>query len=212
MPALHGERAIDHLKEQGAYDSLAEAMVAVNYQANWQPRPQLDNLGAAYEFKNTANNLLAYVNSDGIQVTSLGDAKKSWRLGLQLRAYGYGKTLGEVSSGELRANKNRVEIQRSAIVNPQAAIEEWFTNTARGIEQGFKISRRPAIDRRLRGSGRLRLQLSVIGDLQASVNEAGTCATFRRDADNVLVSYDKLFVTDAKGRVLAARMRPEAES
>jgi hypothetical protein len=113
-PALQGEKAIEHLKEQGTYQSLAEAMAAVKYQANWQPRPQLENLGAAYELKNAANNLLAYVNGDGLQVTSLSDAKKSWRLGLQLKAYGYGNNLMAISAGEVTAKETRVEIKRNA--------------------------------------------------------------------------------------------------
>lgn len=42
-PSLQGEKAIEHLKEQGAYDSLAEAMAAIKYEAKWQSKPKLAN-------------------------------------------------------------------------------------------------------------------------------------------------------------------------
>ena len=64
MPALQGQEAIDHLKQQGAYNSPQEAMAAARYEAQWQTSPKLQDLGAAYELKNVANQLLAYVNAD----------------------------------------------------------------------------------------------------------------------------------------------------
>src|SRR5262245_16982521 len=89
MPALQGEEAIELLKEQGSYGSLAEAMSAIKYQATWQARPQIEGIGSAYEFKNAQHNLLAYIGTDGLQAAGLGEGKKSWRLGLRLKEYGY---------------------------------------------------------------------------------------------------------------------------
>jgi hypothetical protein len=51
--------------------------------------------------------------------------------------------------------------------------------------------------------------MAVSGDLRAEVNSEGSSATFKREADNVLVSYEKLMVMDVKGRAVQARMRGE---
>ncbi len=207
MPTLEGDKAIDHLKQQGTYDSLQEAMAAVKYQAQWQPAPRLEGVGAGYELKNAANNLLAYVDANGLQATSLEEAEKPWRLGLELKDYGYGDSLLSMQAGEVTAKGNRVSIQKSAVGNPQSSIEEWYVNSSRGIEQGFTIARRPTMDHRAATANPLRLRMAVTGDLQAAASEARSGATFTREADNVLLTYDKLFVTDAKGRVVSALMR-----
>jgi len=203
MPTLTGGKAIDHLKQQGSYQSLQEAIAAVQYEAKWQPQPQLSGVGAAQELSNRANNLLAYVTAEGLEVTSLAGEKKSWRLGLKLTGLGYGANLSAVSSGAVSATGNRVEIKRGN------GFTEWFVNSNRGIEQGFTLSAPPESASRDPQSAiePLRLRLAVSGALQATVNEAGSAATFSREADNVLLSYNKLFVTDAKGRSLAARLR-----
>ena len=203
MPSLKGEEAIEHLKEQGTYGSLKEAMAAVKYEARWQPAPQLAGVGAAYEMANRANNLLAYVTAEGIEVTALTEAKKPWRLGLKLTNYGYGANLSAVQSGEVRATGNRVEIVRDS------GLVEWFVNTNRGIEQGFTLSSRPTTDDRLPATDPLRLRMAVTGDLQMRVNGDGSSATFTREGDSVEVNYDKLFVMDAKGRTVEARMLAE---
>ncbi len=211
MPSLKGDEAIEHLKQQGTYDSLQEAMAATRYEARWQSFPQLSGLDPSYEFQNSANNLLAYITPDGIQATVLGDEKKSWRLGLTLKEYGYGDALLSVQPGEVKASQNRVSIQRSAIGNRQSAIEEWFVNSPRGIEQGFTISSPPesAIRNSQSAIEKLRLRLAVSGDWQVTVNGEGNGAAFTRAADNVLLGYNKLFAVDAKGRALEARMQAE---
>jgi hypothetical protein len=207
MPALSGQEAIDHLKQQGTYGSLQEAMAAARYEAQWQTSPKLQDLGAAYELKNAANGLLAYVNTDGLQVTSLSDDQtKPWRLGLKLEAFGYGEALSAIQAGEVKAQGNRVSIQKSAIRNPQSAIEEWFVNTARGIEHGFDIAAPPSKGKE---GEAMRLRFAVTGDLAASVNGEGNGAAFTRAAGSVLLAYNKLFVVDAKGRTLEARMKLE---
>ena len=59
MTPLQGQEAIDRLKQQGAYNSLQEAMAAARYEPQWQTAPKIQGLGPAYELKNAANGLLA---------------------------------------------------------------------------------------------------------------------------------------------------------
>jgi hypothetical protein len=206
LPTLHGDQAIEQLQRQGSYGSLQEAIGAIKYEAALQPSPKIAGLGAAYEFKNPSNNLLAYITGDGINVTSLGDMEKDWRLGLRLTGYGYGTNLSSVQEGEVTASQNRVSIQKSVIFNRQSAIEEWFINSNRGIEHGFTIASAPG---ERKASQPLRLSFVVSGDLQLTINGEGNGAAFHSASDDVLLSYNKLFATDAKGRALAATMKQE---
>jgi hypothetical protein len=51
VAALRGAAAIEHLKQQGTYDSLA-AIAAARYQVAWEVNPRLRALGAAYHAQN----------------------------------------------------------------------------------------------------------------------------------------------------------------
>src|SRR5262249_30872912 len=155
---LSGHEAIDHLKHQGTYSSLQEAMAAARYEAQWQESPQLQGLGSAFELKNAANNLLGYVTGDGFHVTALANGdSKPWQLGLRLEAIGYGANLSPVTSGTIKANANRVQIDRGSISSTlHSAVNEWFLNTSRGIEHGFDIASAP-IDKKAGDTLRLRL-------------------------------------------------------
>ncbi|MEK6304528.1 MAG: hypothetical protein AABO41_27895 [Acidobacteriota bacterium] len=61
-------------------------------------------------------------------------------------------------------------------------------NSNRGIEHGFTIDAPPqsAIE-----NAPLRLRFEVSGDLELEVNSEGSGAAFKRETDNVLLSYDK---------------------
>jgi hypothetical protein len=203
MSRHKGEQAIEHDKQQGTYESLQEAMAAIRYEAVWQTSPKLQDLGAAYEMKNPANNLIAYIAADGLHVTALDDEKEQWRLGLTLKEYGYGYGLALVAQGKTQANKNRVEIKRNA------ALTEWFANSINGIEHGVSIALPPG--ERIAGYP-LRLRIEVSGDFEASVDETANSASFKHETEtkSVLLNYDKLFVSDAKGSSLSAAMKLEA--
>src|SRR5436305_8117086 len=125
--SLSNEDAIKLLKQQGTYDSLAEAMTAVQYsihRAQLAPRP--DNEGA-YTADNPAQALRADFNGDRTRVTSSGQRK--WQIGLKLKGYGYGKNLLRVTSGEMKAQDNRIEISKHAVGSRQSAsLSEWYVN------------------------------------------------------------------------------------
>ena len=208
MPTLEGAKAIEHLKQRGTYDSLQEAMAAVKYEAQWQPSPKLEGLGAAYELKNAKNNLLAYITADGLQATSLGETQKPWRLGLTLKNYGYGNSLSALQAGEVTSKGNRVEISRHSSLGAQPSpLTEWFVNTNRGIEHGLTI---PASPGGRKEGDALMLRFQVTGDLRAHSNEAQNAAFFNRESDSLLLGYDNLLVVDAKGHAMKARMKIES--
>ena len=144
LPALSGEEAISHLQQQGLYSSLQEAMQAARYGPQWVTNTGIAGMDGAYEMKNPANHLRAYVSASELRVLPMIDeAQRSWQLGLKLASCGHGDNLSAAGAGEVKVAGNRVEIRRSAIGNPQSAIVEWYENSASGIEHGFTIDARP---------------------------------------------------------------------
>ncbi len=206
MPALRGEEAVAHLKEQGTYDSLRQAMANVYYEANWQRTPLMQGVGEGYELKNPRHGLLAYVTGNDLQMGNLTQGKTSWRLGLRLKEYGYGKAVAAAARGAVNAKGNRVEIAYRGASGSETAMTEWFVNSIAGLEHGFTLAKAPG-DRK--AGEPLQVRLAVDGDLQMQVNASQREAYFYRESDNVLIRYHKLFVSDAKGRAINSRMRQE---
>src|SRR5262249_3320313 len=215
---LRGEAAVRRLKADRGYASLAAAMAAAPYQIYAAPAQsgqasQSAQPGAPYYANNPGQRLRATFASDEARVSAAsnktdgktGDAE----LRLRLTGYGYGNQLTVVTAGELTTQGNRIEIQKSAIRNPQSAIEEWYVNKPEGLEQGFTISARPSNSRQ---GEWLRVALTVgapDNGWRASVRGDQQGAVFERQSDGLRLGYDHLLAYDAKGRTLPARMELE---
>ncbi len=201
LPALQGEAALNHLKEQGLYGSLQEAVTAARFSFYQEPKRR-----GAWLAYNPAQRLSARLTSDGLQVVTGGDEGGSHRLGVKLRGAGYGERLMAAKAGRLTAIDARAEIRHEL---PQSAIIEWYQNTAAGLEQGFTIESAPG---ERRAGERLRVALALEGELTANVVEGGKALEFRDDAMRPELRYDHLVVRDGTGRELEARMAaPEKE-
>ena len=150
-------------------------------------------------------NLATEFGEQSLAVSSTNDEQgdaNSWRLELQLKSIGYGKELLE-APGVLSRNVNgtRMEYQRVGLV-------EWYENGPDGIEQSFKILRRPS--QPVAGNEPLRLALSVTGDLRARLKSEGTDIEFTNARGQHVLNYSKLAANDATGRTLAAHMETDA--
>jgi hypothetical protein len=145
--------------------------------------------GAPGSFRahNPQHGLRATFDPDGIAISV--DDQDAW--GMRLARCGRRSSLNPPGPAELVADKNRIEYRRSGIV-------EWYVNDARGIEQGFEVTRPPA------GEGSLVVELFVTGDLEARLEPAGQQVAFERGTTRL--RYDKLHSFDATGRALASRM------
>jgi hypothetical protein len=149
LPVLQREAALNHLKEQGQYGSLQEAVAAARYGLYQEPKQS-----GAWLADNHAQRLRVRFKPDGLQVETRGDGGRSHRLGMKLRSAGYGERQIAAKAGRLTANGARAEIRHelrqpaipgsySASHNPQSAITEWYHNTAAGLEQGFTLESAP---------------------------------------------------------------------
>jgi len=137
---LRGDAAIEHLKQQGAYDSLAAAMDAAVYAIDRTDRGPDDGHEGAYGAANPANALQTSFSADAVRVRSTG--AEPWQLGLRLKGYGYGEDVVGLMPGTMRAQGNRIEIARHAAPGaPPASLLEWYVNTRNGLEQGFTVVR-----------------------------------------------------------------------
>jgi RHS repeat-associated protein len=112
------------------------------------------------------------------------------RLGLSLRAVGFGASLRTVGDVMPRARANRV-------VYGRAGLNEWYANGPLGLEQGFTIPGPPA------GYpvGPLTLSMVLSGDMHAALTADGKGLTLSH-AGGPSLRYGGLVASDAQGRTL----------
>jgi hypothetical protein len=190
--ALNGEAAIEKLKQNGEYDSLASAVRAARYQI----QTDRNELTAA----NFANDLDVSFSGDGIRLFVKQDDKLAqvpeirWRL----NSVGRGERQTEISGGEITSAENRIEVRRELY-----GLTEYFKNTPDGLEQGFIFNERPNTEM---ADEPLNLILQADGDYLASADADGQGLTFNAKNGGESLRYEKLKAWDADGTELAARM------
>jgi hypothetical protein len=117
LPELRGQAAVEHLKREGIYASLAEAVKASLYKAEALPS------GDAYRFSNPAQGLRATFTPSGARVASSRGGRE---LVIKPIGYGYGRRMTRLDSQKIVARGSRIEheyaLKESAIRNPQSAI------------------------------------------------------------------------------------------
>ena len=137
---------------------------------------------------------------------------QAWSWGLELERWG---RQGEevIAGAAVRVHKdvNRLEYRRPGIT-------EWFVNGKEGLEHGFTIQHRPG-----GAEGELSLQLRQRGELVAAQEigadqepvaeqqRAGRSVLYNTAEGAPALRYRKLLVTDARGRMLPARMVAQGE-
>ena len=161
-----------------------EAKVSEDPAGGWQALNPTHGFGIEYR-------------ADGQTIVSVANQDHApHSIAMQLDGYGYGDALIKLTDDPtLSANGRTVTYQW------KPTLREWWVNGERGVEQWFKLAERPAVARHDQ-------PLVVAMQLQTSLN-----AHIR---DNVLhlqsadgatrISYDRLKVWDATGRILPARM------
>jgi len=147
-------------------------------------------LGASggYRMENQANRLHAEFAGGGPRVVHDENY-----FDLRLESYGFEGRRQAAAPAAVDVRGARVEYRRGALV-------EWYANEARGLEQGFTLSERPAGPAR----GPLTLALQVGGNLRPRLS--GKDVVLERDGHAVLV-YAGLRAWDAAGRELPAHMQ-----
>src|SRR5215472_7351978 len=166
--------AKDHNRRnvQGGISTLAfQAQIAISQAlgrdlAGFEVRAAQGGDGEKFEASSAKQKIAAGFNAEGV---SLRTGSVAW--GMALRAYGYGESLTPAAPVAPSARQNRVEYRRGPLT-------EWYANGPLGIEQGFTLSKRPAVAHGSKdGRGPLTVALVLHGNLEASVNRDGAGLT-----------------------------------
>ncbi len=132
------------------------------------------------------------------------DNKNKWQWGLQLKSYGFaGQEHTVANHASIKTDANRLTY------NWENGLEETYSNDAAGIEHGFKLNSRP--EQQVAGSP-LTFNLGVRGDLRPRATKDKQSVQFVHATGSVVISYEKLKVWDADGKVLDARMEVAANT
>jgi hypothetical protein len=127
-----------------------------------------------------------------------------WQWGLELQSYGFAENPTAISgTPAVQADGQRLSYQWDANV------EEWFVNDARGLEHGFTVKQRPALNS---SSATLDFLLGVRGGLRPQVTGDTLGVEFRDAAGATVLNYSGLKVWDADGKVLASRFAAAGEN
>jgi hypothetical protein len=142
--------------------------------------------GSGFQAKSPVQRLHARFGHSGVALSS-----GAFKLGLSLRAIGYGTSLSTLGDVRPSAKNNRVSYARPGLV-------EWYANGPLGLEQGFTIARAPSRE----AAGALTLSLALSGDAHASLSGGGHTITFSHAGSTL--RYTGLTATDATGRALSS--------
>ncbi|MCW2971525.1 MAG: hypothetical protein JWO23_2652 [Solirubrobacterales bacterium] len=145
--------------------------------------------GGVARANNGAQGLSARFARSGVQLRS-----GALKLGLRLRAVGYGTALAPVDEVAPSVSGNRVSYAHGQL-------SEWYLNGPLGLEQGFTFARAPSGA----AAGPLTLSLALSGRVRASPVRGGA-SVILSGPDRSSLRYGGLLATDARGRTLPSRL------
>ena len=181
------------VRQIGADESWWQAVSSQLGRAEYAATPTSDGLQAP----NRAHNLRTMFGARGIEVvprTSKG-AAPAWRFGWETSGFGRPGRMQEVSSSSPSSAGARVIYERDGL-------SEWYENTAKGLEQGFTIERRPA------GEGPLRIAGGVPGGAARRARAEDGAIDFIDAHGACVIRYGELHVWDARGEEVPSRSEP----
>ncbi len=153
----------------------------------------------AYSAPNRALDLRSRVAAAGVRVVSRTKGEEAFKLELRLARAGREGSLADMPAGKAELRGERVEIRRVGL-----QLVEWYTNDARGLEQGFTITARPAGDD---SSGRpFVLELASGGSLRPIQRPQDGRIVFVDAAGASRLFYGGLVARDATGKELESRL------
>ncbi len=148
--------------------------------------------GRGFQASNPTQHLWMRFDRSGVFVGS-----GAVRLGLRLRAVGYGASLTALGDVTPRVRANRV-------VYAHAGLSEWYTNGPLGLEQGFTIPRAPVGHT----VGPLTLSMALSGGVHASL--AGGQSVTLSYGGAPSLRYGGLVASDAWGHSLHSWLQLDA--
>ncbi|MFI5297638.1 MAG: hypothetical protein ACHREM_06020 [Polyangiales bacterium] len=136
----------------------------------------------------SAQRFTTRVDGAGATVEAIGSR---WRLNLHLARVGRAGAMRDVGSGAPHTGHARAEIDRTG------AVREWYSQDARGLEQGVDLATRPD------GVGDLQVEVAVEGLTPIAF---GDRVELRDERGRAVLGYEQLAVRDADGHDVAASL------
>ena len=191
--ALTGEAALQQLKQDGSYNSLAEAMTAARYGMR-----EVEGSPKEAWAQNPQQSLNSRFDETGLRLVVKAGPEERYPSRWELKS-----VAGEaVPSGTLQRAGQTLELERAEL-----GLTEWYVNRPSGLEHGFTLENRPEA-----AGGLLELTLSVTGRLGVRAEEDGqSLVVFQKENDRTLLNYGGLKVWDAEGKDIAAYMETNSE-
>jgi hypothetical protein len=160
----------------------AQASVSAELGKN-SPAYFVHRSGSKLIASNPQQNLQTNFSTDGVTVRH-----DDSRIGITLRAYGYGDALVPVSATTPVVNLNRIEYRHGRLL-------EWYVNGPVGLEQGFTLDRPPGDA----GGQPLNLALTLSGNLSAEIDRSKTSVILTDRAGHSQLRYGGLSAHDLAG-------------
>ena len=189
---LTGEAALQQLKQDGSYESLAEAMTAARYGMR-----EVEGSPQEAWAQNPKQQLKSRFDETGLRLVVKAGPEERYPSRWELKS-----VAGEaVPSGTLQRAGQKLELERAEL-----GLTEWYVNRPSGLEHGFTMESRPEAAGEL-----LELTLAVTGRLGVRAEEDGqSLVVFQKENNRTLLNYGGLKVWDAEGKDIAARMKTNA--
>jgi hypothetical protein len=128
------------------------------------------------------------------------------RGGVVVRTRGGSVSLSLRTPGAARRTQPAPVARRNRVSYDEGAVRAWYANGPLGLEQGFDVARASAATR---ASRRLILgvRLRLSGGLHARLAAGAQRITIAAPGARPALTYGQLLATDARGRMLPARLR-----
>ncbi len=154
--------------------------------------------GGNWSAPNRSQELKCIVGAESVEVFPL-DADTSgegalWKLTLRTTGFGFEGNVRAIGASALGCRENRMDRRASAL-------DEWYVNDERGIEQGWTVHAPPHGPT----GGRLRIEIEAAG-LAPRVASDGRSAIFVDELDETRVRYHDLLAWDAAGADVPVRL------
>ncbi len=178
------------LRQVGAEESWWQAVTADLARREYEASTTEQGLQAP----NRAHNLRTTFGERGIEVVprTSKDVSPAWRFAWETSGIGRAGSMQSSEPVSPESERNRVTYRRDGW-------SEWYENTAKGLEQGFTIERRPG------GEGLLRIAGGFPAALRAEVRADGA-VDFIDSHGVCTIRYGELHVWDARGLELTSEL------
>ncbi|MDM8539804.1 FG-GAP repeat protein [Desulfococcaceae bacterium HSG9] len=179
-------------RQNDVLPSEAMAAIAKSISKDLPATYNIEKIGDGYAVENRSHKMKMSFSHEEIRFckTNTDDS-----YALTLTGIGY-DTLETPPPAEIKALGNRIEFRRGD------NLTEWYLNTPLGLEQGFTLDSPPGNSA---GDSHARLELTLQSSLDAVLLDDRTLA-FKNSAGQTVTRYAGLYVFDAAGKTLPARL------